>query len=316
MRNKENEVIIQMRNKAALYVDDLVSLIRNSTLASEVRAFSKEIMELTPNFAFGHKQAKALLKLACETQKLYSLHEISDDKVLEFCTKARMMVQQNDMMNGGQRMSMYEKIDRIIHGKKYKQETKLIEMKSEYDKVIREIEECKEKMSRCVKNSLNHEPSSITYRENERDYKAAENKMTLLKKTANMLVKAIDEAERIKQLKRFSEAAEEIARATSFVLGPDKELDETVTKTDINIEHTDKKIDSSTSYGRHLFEDIEEERAMTDSDFGAKVAEAERRKATIENAGVSISDLDTQESDVNTESDFDIKVKALKDNKQ
>ena len=65
-----------------------------------------------------------------------------------------------------------------------------------------------------------------------------------------------------------------------------------------------------------MFEDIEEERAMTDSDFGAKVAEAERRKATIENAGVSISDLDTQESDVNTESDFDIKVKALKDNKQ
>ena len=251
MRNKENEVIIQMRNKAALYVDDLVALIRNSTLASEVRAFSKEIMELTPNFAFGHKQAKALLKLARETHKLYLSHEISDDKVLGFCTRAQMMIQQNDMMNGGHRMSISEKLDRIIHGKKYKQETKLIEMKSEYDKVVREIEECKEKMNRCIKNSLNHEPSSITYRNNERDYKAAQNKMTLLKKTANMLVKAIDEAERIRQLQTFSKAAEEIARATNLVLGSDKELDETVTRTDISMENAGKKVNNSTSYGQH-----------------------------------------------------------------
>ena len=316
MRNKENEVIIQKRNKAALYVDDLVALIKNSILASEVRDFSKEIMELTPNFAFGHKKANALLKLARETYKQYLLHEISDDDVLGVCTKARMMIEQNEMMNGGQKMNISEKIDRIIHGKKYKQETKLMELNIEYDKVVREIDECKEKMDRCVKNSQGHEPGSIIYRNNERNYKAAENKMALLKKTEKMLEKAIDEAIRIKQIETFSKATEDIARATNFVLGTDKELDETITKTDINMEKTGKKVDSSTSLGKHLFENVEEERALTDSDFGARVAEAERRQATLENAGVSIDELYTQEASVSTDSEFDIKVKALKDDKE
>ncbi len=301
MEDREYNKIIKSRNEASIMLDDLVALIRNSTLANDLRLFSDEVMELKPGFAFTMRQADALKNLTAQTLKQYKSHAISDDELMNYQSKAQLILQGKNQMNGGRQMGIKDKIGEIVHGKEIKKQKKVDELQQRFDNVRNQIVFCEQEMKRCVKESKGLAPDSMKYRDNERTFVANKNKLVLLRKQEEMLQRTLDEVVRRDTIKEFSGAQEEISKAADVVLGNVKETEMFVANIEVGGEKLKYALDQSEGLGTNLFEEEEITSAKTDSGFGTLVAAEERKQTSMESAGMTQEEIDKIDEEAKSE---------------
>ena len=299
MEDKDYKRIVRYRNEASITLDDLVALIRNSTLANDLRLFSDEVMELKPGFAFTLKQAQDLKNLTSQTLKQYKSHVIGDDELMSYHSKAQMILQGKEQMNGGRQMGI---LNKIIHGKEIKRQTKVDDLQQRFSTVRNQIMTCEQEMNRCVKESRGLAPDSMKYRDNERNYVANKNKLILLRKQEEMLQRTLDEVVRRDTIKEFSGTQEAISKAANVVLGDIKETEMFVAGIEVGSEKIRNTLDQSEGLGTNLFEEEEAAAARTDSGFGALVAAEERKQTSMESAGMTQEEI--QKIDEEARSEF------------
>ncbi len=298
MENKNYRKIIKYRNDASIVLDDLIVLIRNGILANDFRLFSKEIMGLTPGFAFTLRQARALKTLFRMALKQYRNHEISDEKLMNYHDKAQMILQGKEKTNGGRYMAI---ISNLIHWKENKQKKNMEELKKQLENIRRQMNTCSKEMERSVTESRGMSPDSMRYRDNERNYVTNKKRLTMLRNQEEMLLRTLDEVDRREIIKEISDAQEAINKATGVVLGNVKETERFIANIEVGGEKIRSTLDQSEELGTGLFEENESTALRTDSGFGALVAAEERKHAVMENAGISHEAIEKINEEVKSE---------------
>ena len=268
--------IVKCRNEASIILDDLIALIRNGTLAGALRLFSGQIMDLKPGFAFTLKQARALKSLTGKILRQYKAHKIGDEELMDYQSKARMILQGKEQLNGGRQMGITGKIDKFIHWKEFKQQESVDTLQQEYNNVWNQILACDQEMKRCVNESKNLPPDSMKYRDNERNYVANKNTMIMLRKQLVNLQGFLDEVERRKTIKQMSDMQDIINKATNVVLKDTKDTQRHVANIEVGSDDFKNALEDSQGLGADLFK-TEALPPQTDSEFGALVAAEERK---------------------------------------
>ncbi len=288
MAGKENEKILALRNQASIFLDDLTALVRDDTLAENLRAFSGSVMELKPGFAFGLKQAGELKSMAERTLKQYASRAIGDDELIRFVSEAKMAIRGESLANGGKKMGFLDKAKQaaagVLGGKDARRRQEIDRMEQLYRETCNEILACEQEMSRCVQESRGVSPDSITYRNNERSYMNAKNKVILLRKQEAQIRKVLDEADRRKMIEDYEKKISETGKITGIVLGDEQSFGYKVARAQVNEEKVDAAVESSGHVGEELFTGGPS--THKDPDFEAQVAAEEYRHMTMERAGV------------------------------
>jgi len=288
MINKDDYRILQLRNETSLCLDDLVALVVNSTLAYQLRAFSGEVMELTPGFTFNMKQATKLRDLTSKTLKQYRANAIGDVELMNYQSDAHTILKGETLQIGGNQMSF---LKGIFQGKEDKKKAALDKLERDYQEVCSKISACEEKMELCVRDSSGQRPDSAAYRNNERTYFSAKNELSLLKKQEVQLRKALDEAGRIELVKRFAEQEKQIAQKIGVVFGNDKEREEMLARAELSSERIADTTSKVEGFGSTLFSEADAyaNSASTNSEFGAMVAASERRQSMMDSFGAAVA---------------------------
>ena len=287
MDEKSNYRILEIRNEISFYIDDLAALVANSTLAEGLRSFSEEIMEMSPGFALSLKQVKDLKDLTQRILKQYASHSIGDDAIMDYHYKARIILKGNNNLNGGSKM----KGIRLFHGKEIRQQESLAALERQYEEICNQIVSSEEDMARAIRSTKGADPNSQTYRNNERIYNHARDQLKLYNQQETMLRKALDEAGRVKLIEEFKKQQEQIAKNANIVLGNEKELNQILAGAELAVEATSSTLRKAEGFGDSLLS-TEADVPSTVSDFGARVAENERRETILENAGLSPEEVE------------------------
>jgi len=298
MAGNDNEAILRLRNEASLCLDDLVALVVNGSLSFDLRLFSTEIMELRPGFAFSLKQARALRDITQKTLKQYQAHAIDDNELMNYVTNARAILKGNEQMNGGNQMSVFKK---ILHGKEIKKQENLVRIEREYRDVCEQILACEAEKARCIENTRGCAPDSMTYRDNERAYNNANNKLKLLRKQEVSLSDTLDQTTRIRLMEEFNEKQKAIARMTAVAFGNQKDLDHMVAEVETNSAKIEQRLDGMRGFGNEVFDAPERKVTRDDSEFAASLAADERRSATMNMAGVEETVFQTTSAESTSE---------------
>lgn len=276
MANKDNYRILLLRNEVSLCLDDLVSLVVNSTLASQLRTFSSEVMELTPGFTFNMKKAVNLRDLTRKTLKQYAAHSITDVDLMNYFSEAHNIIKGETLQSGGSHMGIF---DKLLHGKEIKQKENLDKLEREYQDVCNQIAACRERMATCVAQCKGQDPTSRIYRDSERAWSSAKNELTLLEKQEAQLRQGLDTAREMFMIKDYAEKQKEFGKTIGSVLGDSKKSSLYVADAELQTSKIDGQLDSFSGLGDTLFQSMSEStRApITNSEFGAQVAAEEHR---------------------------------------
>jgi len=294
MYSKDDYKILKLRNETSLYLDDLVALVTNSVLANQLREFSSEVMALTPGFTFNFRQAKSLKDLTAKKYKQYKDKAITDVDLMNYQKDANAILRGDEVEIGGRQVGIW---DKLMHGKEIKKQEALSSMEQDYLKVLQDIEECQEKMKRCVAASKGHSPDSAIYRRNERTWRAANNELTLLNDQATTLFKTLGEADRVRLIAKYNERLKRINANTVTALGNEKDLIKLQAETELEIERSKATSTRYENFGASIFEmAVEDQEVRADSEFGAQVAAEERRQNLLDFAGAVEEETEVQET--------------------
>ena len=305
MAVNENERILRLRNETSLCLDDLVTLVINSSMAMELRNFSEEVMQKKPNFAFSLKQARELRDITRKALKQYESHALDDGGLMNYLDSAQEILKGEKQTNGGgNRMGMFGD---LFSGKERKKQESMDKLEKNWKSVCEEILSCEKEMEHCIEASQGYAPDSMVYRSNERAYNNAKDKLALLRKQEQVLSAGLGQARRAELIATFNQSQRETLILLDNVL-VDKDLTKTQTEVEIIGEKLNGKLSSTAGYGDSLIKDSEELKVRPDSEFSAMVAASERRKAAIEVTGAEEPEAQTEQ--VEQESDFDREVKA------
>ena len=294
MAGKDDYEILCVRNYISLCIDDLAALAINSTLAFDLRQFSAEVMNLHPGFAFSLKQAKALKKATETTLGQYRKHIINDGDVMNYIANARTILMGNQMEMGGSQMGF---LHRITHRKEIEKQQSRQELDRQYAEVLRQIEECEAMKNSSIKAASGYDRNSAIYRQSEREYKKAKDKLILLNKQESKLRESLEAIDRVHDLETFRKQQDTIIRATETALGSDEDVVRTVARVDQGSSKHSQKMSNMRDYTDSMFVENEDEAFRPDDDFSAAVAGEDRRKAAKESAGAAFSDQHGQSSD-------------------
>lgn len=313
MAVNDNDRILRLRNEASLYLDDLVALVINSSLALELRLFSEEIMEMKPGFAFSLKQARSLRDESKKTLKQYQASPISDGEMMSRLADARSILKNDEIENGGNLMGFF---DRLAHGKKLKQQETIRDLEKRQESICKQIEDCENDMTRRVDACVGLDPNSTAYRNNMHAYNTARDKLKLLRQQETQCRTLISDANRKEMMEDHLEQQKALANMAGTALGSEKERDRTVAELEIITDKLDNVIDSAKAYGNEAFARAEKAAARTSSDFDAKVAARERHKATVEMAGERLSERETAPEANLSEFERKVRERSQKDNQE
>lgn len=295
MADRDNERILGYRNQTSILLDDLVALVRDDALAGDLRVFSNDVMELKPGFAFGMKQARELKELTERTLKQYASHTIRDDDLIRYSSEARMVLQGEDLTKGEKHMGLLNKtkqtVEKMLHGKEIKKQQNIDQMEQMYKETCEQIMTCEQEMTRCVQESRGLSPDSMQYRNNERSYMSAKNKMVLLRKSEAQIRKLLDETDRRKMIEEYNNLLKGAGKIANVVLGDEKSFGEVIASVEVYGEKLSSSVENMSMMGTDLFETDENENDQKDNPFKAEVAAEERRYATMASAGVTEEDL-------------------------
>ena len=298
MANRDNEKILSLRNQASMCLDDLVAQVTNSALAGELRIFSDDVMKLKPGFAFDMKQAKELKSAAELTLKQYTAGTVHDDELIRFMSDARVILQGKNLMNGGRQMGILDKAkqiaDKVLHGEEIKKQQSIDKMEQLYKETCEQILASEKEMERCIRESRGMSPDSMTYRNNERAYMSAKNKIVLLRKQEGNLRKVLDEADRRKMIETYNDVLKTAGKNAGVVLGDEESFSKVIAEVEVRNESLTGAIENMASMGTGLFEQ-EEDASRTSNEFGAAMAADERRRATMMSAGMTEGEIDASE---------------------
>ncbi len=283
MNGSDNEKILHLRNTISLCVDDLTALVVNSALADSLREFSDEVMELTPGFAFGLKQARKLKDETMLTLRQYQARAISDGDLMNYIANARKIIKDEIQPDGGVQMILKN----LFQRKEQKQQENLENMQREYRDICDQIQACEEKMNQCIEASRGHSPDSIIYRENERAFNTAKKQMILLHKQETMLSETLSNVDRLKMIDEFNQRQKRFAQYSQMAFGNERSRERAVAQAELLSEKLNAANDKMQGYGNSLFEEPVRDTAQTDSEFGSLVAASERRHSLAESAGPS-----------------------------
>ena len=283
--NDENYKIMLLRNETSLFLDDLVALVVNSTMAFNLRNFSSEVMELTPGFAFNLKQAKKLREATQKTLKQYQAKTITDGDLMNFLADARTILKNDDMLRGESIVGFIKPITKLFQGKKQREQESMDSLERKYENVCQEMLSCEEEMARCVEASNGHPRDSMEYRTNARTYNRKKDELTLLRRQEQILSQSLDVATRKKLIDQFKDREKDILRDTNIVLGGETDFETAVDE----LATIDDQIRSRTSRfksaGSELFSEAESYTDHAFDEFDAEVAARERREDLIRDAG-------------------------------
>lgn len=295
MAKNDNEKIVSFRNQASILLDDLIALVRDDTLAGNLRVFNNEVMEKKPgSIGFDLKQARELKELTERTLKQYASRAIRDDDLIRYSSEARMILQANKF-KPPEVPNIMGFIKKLFPDKIARERENLNQLKAQYQEVCQDILACEKEKERCIRESRGASPDSMTYRNNERAFMAAKNKIILLQKTEASLSKMIDEREKAILVMTEAERSKELGKYANLELG-EKDLGKGIATLEVNKEKMEAAAEHASLMTSDLFTADESLGARTDSEFGAAMAADERRRATMMDAGISEGEMDTVES--------------------
>ena len=136
----------------------------------------------------------------------------------------------------------------------------------------------------------------MTYRNNERSYMAAKNKIILLQKTEADLSKMIDEKEKAILIMKEAKRSAEIGKVVSNAAGGMDGLGKDVATLEYHREKIGEAVEHASLVTSEMFTEDPSLSARTDNEFGAAMAADEARRATMASAGISESEMDEQET--------------------
>ena len=294
MYSKDDYKVLELRNETSLYLDDLVALVINSVLANQLREFSGEVMALTPGFTFNYRQAKNLKELTIRKYKQYKAGTITDVDLMNYQTEANAILRGDEVEIGGSQVGIF---DKLLHGKEIKKKEALNRLEQDFRNVMQEIEDCQEKMKRCIAASKGHSPDSAIYRNNERTWRAANNELTLLNQQASMLLKTLGEADRVRIIEKHKDQLKRMNENTVTALGNEQDLIRLQTEAEMESERSKATSTRYENFGASIFEmAVEDQEIRADSEFGAQVAAEERRQTILDFAGVVAEETEVQET--------------------
>lgn len=293
MGTRENEKILRLRNEISLHLDDLVSLVINSALAADLRDFSAEIMELTPGFIFGLKQASALEELTRKTLEQYEKRAMDDVDLMDYFTRARAILKGEAQTVGAQQiggaiMGILSLLD-SKQKKLNKLKEQYRELERRYNEVCGRISALEDEKERCISAAEGHSPDSTVYRNSERAYSSADNKQLLLKQQEVKLKEILEDVDQQITLMEHAKDQDDIIKLADTAMGDEKTRIETIAKVESNNDKLNDKLNSARGFADGILQQAQQDTSATrtDSVFGAKVAAKERRRAMLQNEGVA-----------------------------
>lgn len=294
MYSKDDYRILQLRNEASLYLDDLVALVTNSTVADQLRSFSLEVMALTPGFTFGQKQARELRTLTEKQYRLYKAGQLTDVDLMNYQKEANAILKGDSIQNGGKQVGFF---DKLLHGKEIRREEALKVMERDLQEALSKIQACEEKMKHCIAESKGHSPDSAVYRNNERTWRAENERLKLLNMQTAQLFKTLGEADRVRMIREHGEQIKRMNESLKDALGGEKEL----ARLQAEVEMQSDKLESSSTrfenFGESIFTSAQEsQQVSTSSEFGAQVAAEERRQNVLDFSALAAGEAPMTES--------------------
>jgi len=285
MANTDNERILRLRNESSLYLDDMVALVVNSSLAGDLRQFSAEVMQLTPGFTFTLKKARDLRELTFKTLRQYEAHSIGDIDLMRYRSEAQSVLRGDDIENGGRKMAIMN----FFRGRERKAQESLEKLKDELDDVCKRIAASEDIMERSVKAASGQRPDSIIYRSSERDYNNAERDLKMLRREEEQLRVSIDNAEQQMRAKAHADRVAQTAGLVQSALATKEDQDKTLATLQRANDLINAANGTAQQYAAEIDETLDEPAvsSRTSSAFGARVAESERLSARMEAAGVT-----------------------------
>ncbi len=283
---KDDYQTLLYRNEASLYLDDLVALVVNSALAFDLRLFSREIMELTPGFAFSLSHARELKDLTKKKLDEYKKHRITEVDLMEYMDQARKIIRNENLKTGGDLMGI---INRIFNGKEIKKQESIQALEQSYRDVCKKILDCQETIDSAVAAAKGNPPTSFIYRDNERKFQIAKDQLSLLNKQEMQLSKAIAQIDRLRLLTDFNRMQEQIKTAMKVVLGDQKFQDLIQAKAELVDSSVDQILEKNDDFGNSILQRAEEatSKPATQNEFGAAVATALRHDDLMKMAGAA-----------------------------
>lgn len=294
MNSQENYHTLLVRNQTSLCIDDLVALVVNSALADQLRTFSGELMDMTPGFTFTLKQAQRLKNEADKTLKNYIKGSITDDDLMTFLSNGKAILRGETLENGGSNVSFF---DKLLHGKEIKKREAQEQLEKRYSDICSQIVKCQEEMTRYIEEGKNLDPSSIAFRNNERNFTVANNKLTLLSKQELNLRKGLEEIGQRKLIEEFTKAVEESAKQLNTALGTSAEREKLVVKGEIAHDNLTNQVAECTLSSSSLFENTQADEPIADSVYRAQVAASKTREFRTAVANGTVAQPKAQQSE-------------------
>ena len=304
MAKNENEKILSCRNRTSMCLDDLVAQVNNSTLANELRIFSDDVMKLKPGFAFDMKQARELKTATELALKQYIGGAGRDDDLIRYMADARTILQGKNIMNGGRQMGILDKVkqvaDKVLRGNEIKKQQSIDAMEKLYKETCEQILASEKEMERCIRESRGASPDSMIYRNNERAYMNARNKIVMLRKQEGEIRKILDAADRRRMIETYNNVLKMAEKNADILIGDEASFSKMIAEAEVRGESLAKSIESTEMLGAGLFEEGEESPKASNA-FDEAMAEDERRRAMMMSAGISESDTDARETTLKPE---------------
>ena len=174
----------------------------------------------------------------------------------------------------------------IFSRKEEKRQEAFNQLKLNMNEINNQISACEDEMTRCVESSKGLSRDSAKYRDNERAYVNAKNKLILLRKQQQQLEKLLDQAEKQQMITDHSKWMEGIGHTADVVLGSGEDAIRRAAEAEERGKLFGEKMEQFSGLGDSLFEEPVSEGHIADSEFGAQVTSAERRQSLLESAGV------------------------------
>lgn len=281
MENKKEYRILLVRNECSAMVDDLVSSVTNSALASELRNISEEIMALDPRFLLDHRLATELRHHCKTTLKQYEQKQIKDVDLVTFISNTRTILKSNKEQHGGKKMSF---LKTLFQSKEARQQQNLENLLQMLETTQSKIEKTETKMKQCVEACRGLPRNSATYRIKAQEYTIAKSTLTVLQEEAEKLLQTKANYEKAGIIRGHKDRLAEIGKGAAALIGKPERLDGTIAEIDILTEKTETHIGEINDITSKFFEDMENgsSQSFSSSDFDAEVAEAEHRHDLLE----------------------------------
>lgn len=289
MYNSEDYKTLLLRNEISLRLDDLVTLIKSSSLSYEIRQFSNEVMETEPGFVFKRQQAKMLKKKTDDIYRRYRSRVCNDIELMNYLEGARSILKGEEITSEGSIMSLLNNLKNLINSKEIKRQQAAEELKRAYENVCDQIVQCEDGMRRAVQNGTGHSKDSMVYRDSAREYSRCKNKLALLRQQQDQLSAKLQKLNDIENVRVFNQMEETIKKASQSAIGNDAENERILAKAGLYMEQARQDAQYDNMYGQNLYEQAEANAVpQADSEFDAAVAQNERRASIMDAAGVEM----------------------------